>query len=705
MYRTVPSRIIITFDSSDQHRSECSSARARGAARGGWLLLDRSCGCSLDRLAMRRRQIAAYGCSSRWMRARDWMQWGNQRSLAYAAGWRRCTARLYMTKTAKRRELEKLAGPLSKTLPRSGGPGSSQSRDLLFAFPLPPHGTPIVNTDGPQAGKLEFRAGAVVDVCWLHAKLGGPLAQCPARTAHLVEVASYVLDQLQPRQLAVLAWAFSKLHSAQLQVPRRGSTHGGLQETQTVIRSLEQRVEGPVEQLMFKIADRLCGSCGTLPPLAVAQTFGAFARTSVRHDRLLQRLCIRAFAVAPRLSLDSAVEICWSLAFLGCTSSEKDAFAVRLLEVLTDPADWSAVQFDSHSKKWTLNMPAHRSVNGDMSAKQRDTSQLRFDSELEAVRAYKMHAGCQRMVYRSHPGTLARWGWSLAVGQQLNARRAEWLWMRLSAFAPELLQGFTMLENAWKKDHEFTTGHKQHHEWVILFCQLHQVFTELKLGNTDDHSSPSSDRYYSLSGQLAVPVPKSLGWLEAASRAVFVHQNLSSSSESDRSWLQRQVQSAAEKLYGADLVHPELLLPATGLAIDIAVLGSDSTDQYEAGRPDLAIEVDGPSHFLLHCRGGGVSLQSVHSVSTGATEMKRRQLRQLGWEVQSIPYYEWQSLGGDGGAELRYLDAWDNPVEQQREVIASLDATLHSYQTQGHSKRGRRRRRKANGAKKSKRMR
>ena len=48
----------------------------------------------------------------------------------------------------------------------------------------------------------------------------------------------------------------------------------------------------------------------------------------------------------------------------------------------------------------------------------------------------------------------------------------------------------------------------------------------------------------------------------------------------------------------------------------------------------IAIEVDGPWHFVSPDRRSGWE-------PTGSTVLKRRQLQALGWEVVSIPFYEW----------------------------------------------------------------
>ena len=53
---------------------------------------------------------------------------------------------------------------------------------------------------------------------------------------------------------------------------------------------------------------------------------------------------------------------------------------------------------------------------------------------------------------------------------------------------------------------------------------------------------------------------------------------------------------------------------------------------------DVAVEVDGPSHFVGHA-------------PTGATTLKRRQLRAAGWPLLAVPYWEWAALDGAGRRE------------------------------------------------------
>ena len=49
------------------------------------------------------------------------------------------------------------------------------------------------------------------------------------------------------------------------------------------------------------------------------------------------------------------------------------------------------------------------------------------------------------------------------------------------------------------------------------------------------------------------------------------------------------------------------------------------------GGREVAVEVDGPSHFFGR-------------TPTGATALKRRQLRAAGWALLPVPHWEWNAL-------------------------------------------------------------
>ena len=71
----------------------------------------------------------------------------------------------------------------------------------------------------------------------------------------------------------------------------------------------------------------------------------------------------------------------------------------------------------------------------------------------------------------------------------------------------------------------------------------------------------------------------------------------------------------------------EALEPSTGYSLDLALHSKR-----------VAVEVDGPSHFLLAEHG--------RQVPNGPTLLKRRQLEAVGWRVLSVPYYEWDAQVG-----------------------------------------------------------
>jgi hypothetical protein len=88
--------------------------------------------------------------------------------------------------------------------------------------------------------------------------------------------------------------------------------------------------------------------------------------------------------------------------------------------------------------------------------------------------------------------------------------------------------------------------------------------------------------------------------------------------------MQGEVSDALRKLGGAK-VRDEVICPASGYSIDAVVEIGD-------GRP-VAVEVDGPAHFV------GESHQP-----TGSTVIKRRQLRNFGWRLINVPYWEWTRM-------------------------------------------------------------
>ncbi|EOD17655.1 hypothetical protein EMIHUDRAFT_255878 [Emiliania huxleyi CCMP1516] len=88
--------------------------------------------------------------------------------------------------------------------------------------------------------------------------------------------------------------------------------------------------------------------------------------------------------------------------------------------------------------------------------------------------------------------------------------------------------------------------------------------------------------------------------------------------------LQRSVAIAlAAVQHGFEEEHLE---PRTGYSLDLALPSSR-----------LAVEVDGPYHFLLP---EGLGMRRPN----GPTLLKRRLLAAAGWRVISVPFYEWNGF-------------------------------------------------------------
>ena len=84
-------------------------------------------------------------------------------------------------------------------------------------------------------------------------------------------------------------------------------------------------------------------------------------------------------------------------------------------------------------------------------------------------------------------------------------------------------------------------------------------------------------------------------------------------------------------------MEEEHLEPRTGYSLDLALPSSR-----------VAVEVDGPSHFLLP-DGRGVRKPN------GPTLLKRRLLTAAGWRVISVPFYEWDGFARARNERQTYL--------------------------------------------------
>ena len=92
------------------------------------------------------------------------------------------------------------------------------------------------------------------------------------------------------------------------------------------------------------------------------------------------------------------------------------------------------------------------------------------------------------------------------------------------------------------------------------------------------------------------------------------------------------------------------------------------------GAQPLVIEADGPSRFVGEMR-----------EPCATTVLKRRLLRHAGWQLISIPYWEWEREGGDSGggsdadARLRrqagHLERVLRPHMQLSQALAAVGSS------------------------------
>ena len=121
-------------------------------------------------------------------------------------------------------------------------------------------------------------------------------------------------------------------------------------------------------------------------------------------------------------------------------------------------------------------------------------------------------------------------------------------------------------------------------------------------------------------------------------------------------------QTAASATIGVTATGPGTHAPATTMAaVTVArrrLPWAGARSRVVYGGREVAIEVDGPSHFYGRRSG---------RTPTGATALKRRQLRAAGWVLLPVPYWEWDGLSSKS-ARQEYLR------EALRHALPAADA-------------------------------
>ena len=125
--------------------------------------------------------------------------------------------------------------------------------------------------------------------------------------------------------------------------------------------------------------------------------------------------------------------------------------------------------------------------------------------------------------------------------------------------------------------------------------------------------------------------------------------------------LQKDVSQALQRMELA--VEEEYRCPKSGYTIDIRVRhsGGKNTAHGSSEAEGWAVEVDGPSHFLS-CKS-----------PTGKTLIKRGLLELLGYNLVSVPYWEWEEMRQDKRAQEAYLrNRLERPDKRGRNAASNM---------------------------------
>ena len=128
-----------------------------------------------------------------------------------------------------------------------------------------------------------------------------------------------------------------------------------------------------------------------------------------------------------------------------------------------------------------------------------------------------------------------------------------------------------------------------------------------------------------------------------------------------KSGLPEPLAAECKRAFSCTQVSPSVLQREVAATLDMLNLAHMHEHRLEEGYTlDIAceyrgvlvgIEVDGPQHFLGNLKG----------TPTGATQLKRRQLKHLGYRVLPVPYFTWQQAPDQSSYLLEALDELIGP--------------------------------------------
>jgi len=246
----------------------------------------------------------------------------------------------------------------------------------------------------------------------------------------------------------------------------------------------------------------------------------------------------------------------------------------------------------------------------------------------EADRLYAAVAGAAtRSMSGFKPQELANTVWAFATA----GVRADALYAAVAGAATRSVSGFTLQDlanTAWA----FATADVEH---PALSAQLKLAITSslLRAPESWDVAKLSQVHQWQLCLMLDAGTGSSHAHLlgdELRRRCCDAMQDAAT----HPSQLQRSVGAVVDEIHPG--FEQETIEQQTGYSLDLALRSSR-----------VAIEVDGPSHFLRDSSRG-------ENCPNGPTRLKRRLLLAADWHLVSVPFYEWDGLNGRE-AQREYL--------------------------------------------------
>ena len=252
--------------------------------------------------------------------------------------------------------------------------------------------------------------------------------------------------------------------------------------------------------------------------------------------------------------------------------------------------------------------------------------EIAMDPSASALEELNATASKNARAFTPHALAATLWGLTALGGDAMRSFSFRTVWAELARRGAEIdlaartTRGSLDDENDETHDATRNTHHTQHGPWIGKHLnQIHQAIVSV-----DATANGASD------GTPLAPLPASL---VAAAASAWTAQRRPPVT----SWYQRDVASILA--YMGEKHEEEAT--CAGYRVDLLIPSAGS-----ARARDVAVEVDGPSHFA----------RNDVSVALGQTRLKHRQLRALGFDVLSVPIADWE-----------YLETSEEKVEYLRE--------------------------------------